>query len=421
MSLLQLDIGVKDAKQNLPSLNDFFSAPPQQAASKKSEPKKEKETAKIASNDHPKGKSTPSASESQSKAKQAPAKEDDGNKKRARDADAGKKAMTKNEKNDAQGKKKAKNLESGDVEEMIKSFRIPEELPSHESPGNKKNKNRDAAMQRMNKTFQKPNNASVQKISGQKHADVKDASRSKPAATDDIRKSAKKEAPKHKKLASDSEGEEENEADKMEEDEDEESEGEQDDGDDDASDSKKAQPKQATKESKPEKKKAKKTKGDEGDGKEDDGDDDDDDDDEEDDDEDPKEKLQRTIFVGCIPHKMTKKQVKALFKDCGEIDSVRTTIRTQRCSTCIGMQYIYIYIYIYILTYDVQAELVCFYLVSLRYVAAPPFTAVSWLAFGPPCVSLCLACACVIVCIYVCTCVCVCTRAHECEYVYTTC
>lgn len=38
--------------------------------------------------------------------------------------------------------------------------------------------------------------------------------------------------------------------------------------------------------------------------------------------EDDEEKNQRTIFVGSIPHKMTRKQVKALFKECGDVESV---------------------------------------------------------------------------------------------------
>lgn len=45
--------------------------------------------------------------------------------------------------------------------------------------------------------------------------------------------------------------------------------------------------------------------------------------DDEDHGQDDADKDGRTVFVGSIPHKMTKKQVKALFKDCGEISSVR--------------------------------------------------------------------------------------------------
>jgi hypothetical protein len=311
MSGLQFDIGLKSTKQIFPDVSDFFSASHKSATI--SEAKKERGSTAKGSSNNGKGSFANSAKQHDGKFS-AGSNEGAGGKKRTRE------------------------------DSMMSSYGIPEQQPNHE-PGSQKAKNMHAAMHRINKTVPKAMGTSVP---GKKM--LNKGGRDDGTNGNDDKRIL--ELKKYKKLAKgsddddddddDEEEEVEEEQDDDDDDEDDASRGEaasvgsdveeddedeeEDVGDDDSDnneddDSDAKKPAKEKKSSKEVKTEVKKEDGGESDGEGSDDDDDDDDDE----DEDPKEKMERTVFVGCIPQKMTRKQVKALFRDCGEIESVSGT------------------------------------------------------------------------------------------------
>jgi hypothetical protein len=175
MSGLQFDIGVKSTKQIFPDVSDFFSTSHKSATI--SEAKKERGSTANGSNNKGKGSFANNAKEYNGKFS-AGWNEDAGGKKRAREG-----------------------------ESMVSSYGIPEQHPNHE-PGSQKAKNMHAAMHRINKTVPKPSGTPSRAIPGKKQSNNNKGRDDGTNGNDD-----KKilELKKYKKLARNSDNEDDNE------------------------------------------------------------------------------------------------------------------------------------------------------------------------------------------------------------------